>query len=168
VSVPESSRGRQVRLEWEARIRRDLGLTLGLIGVLAVLAAWSLDMVPRGIQPLLGILGAVGAWVALMLVGGTVAAVLAAPILWLWRRAEQPRRIPRIRRRGPSPPPEAYSLALGAATGTCQICGEGLEEGEPELVRCTLCHTPHHAECWEYFGGCSTFGCVAPSERRQR
>lgn len=39
---------------------------------------------------------------------------------------------------------------------TCQICGEAITE---ELVRCRRCKTPHHEDCWQYFGGCSTFGC---------
>jgi hypothetical protein len=38
----------------------------------------------------------------------------------------------------------------------CQICGEAISQ---ESVRCRRCKTPHHADCWEYFGGCSTFGC---------
>jgi hypothetical protein len=42
----------------------------------------------------------------------------------------------------------------------CQICGEAITT---ELVHCRRCKTPHHEDCWEYFGGCSTFGC---GERR--
>jgi hypothetical protein len=38
----------------------------------------------------------------------------------------------------------------------CQICGESITH---ELVHCRRCKTPHHEDCWEYFGGCSTFGC---------
>jgi hypothetical protein len=38
----------------------------------------------------------------------------------------------------------------------CQICGEVIIE---ELVHCRRCKTPHHEDCWQYFGGCSTFGC---------
>jgi hypothetical protein len=38
----------------------------------------------------------------------------------------------------------------------CQICGEAIVE---ELVHCRRCKTPHHEDCWQYFGGCSTFGC---------
>jgi len=40
--------------------------------------------------------------------------------------------------------------------GTCQVCGSSL--GEP-VVRCARCRTAHHADCWEYLGGCATFGC---------
>ncbi len=46
--------------------------------------------------------------------------------------------------------------ASSAEDVICQICGEGISE---ELVHCRRCHTPHHEDCWVYFGGCSTFGC---------
>ena len=38
----------------------------------------------------------------------------------------------------------------------CQICGYPMTE---DLVTCSTCDTPHHKECWEYIGGCSTYGC---------
>jgi hypothetical protein len=38
----------------------------------------------------------------------------------------------------------------------CQVCGEPLTS---QLVYCRSCQTPHHHECWEYFGGCSTYAC---------
>jgi hypothetical protein len=38
----------------------------------------------------------------------------------------------------------------------CQICGEGINEPP---VCCYSCNTPHHRECWEYYGACSTYGC---------
>jgi hypothetical protein len=38
----------------------------------------------------------------------------------------------------------------------CQVCGETIVA---ELVHCRRCQTPHHEDCWQYFGGCSTFGC---------
>lgn len=38
----------------------------------------------------------------------------------------------------------------------CQVCGEPLASN---LVYCAACQTPHHRECWEYFGGCSTYAC---------
>lgn len=38
----------------------------------------------------------------------------------------------------------------------CLVCGEGLMQ---DLVYCRRCKTPHHRECWEYSGGCSTYGC---------
>ncbi len=38
----------------------------------------------------------------------------------------------------------------------CLVCGEGLTI---DLVYCRRCKTPHHRECWDYSGGCSTYGC---------
>jgi hypothetical protein len=38
----------------------------------------------------------------------------------------------------------------------CQVCGEALAA---DLVYCSACKTPSHRECWEYFGGCSTYAC---------
>ena len=38
----------------------------------------------------------------------------------------------------------------------CQVCGGDLEG---KLVWCSHCSTPHHADCWEFAGGCSTYGC---------
>jgi hypothetical protein len=38
----------------------------------------------------------------------------------------------------------------------CQVCGEVLAV---DLVYCSACKTPSHRECWEYFGGCSTYAC---------
>lgn len=43
------------------------------------------------------------------------------------------------------------------ADAVCQICGEQLET---DIVRCSRCHTPHHGECWKYYGACSTYGCL--------
>lgn len=40
--------------------------------------------------------------------------------------------------------------------GTCQICGTPIAG---EVVRCRKCNTPHHKDCWDYLGRCSTFGC---------
>ena len=43
------------------------------------------------------------------------------------------------------------------AESTCQICGAPLAQGA--LARCVKCQTPHHRDCWEFNGRCSTFGC---------
>jgi hypothetical protein len=40
----------------------------------------------------------------------------------------------------------------------CCVCCEQLADG---VVFCVRCKTPHHRECWEYSGGCSTYGCGA-------
>ena len=46
--------------------------------------------------------------------------------------------------------------SVSSSTGECQTCGSALEG---KLVRCARCSTPHHADCWEYTGACSTYGC---------
>jgi hypothetical protein len=51
---------------------------------------------------------------------------------------------------------EFVAQSRSEASVICQVCGEEIVE---ELVHCRRCQTPHHADCWEYFGGCSTFGC---------
>lgn len=38
----------------------------------------------------------------------------------------------------------------------CAICRDSLTH---EIVVCRRCNTPHHRDCWEYSGGCSTYGC---------
>jgi sarcosine oxidase delta subunit len=38
----------------------------------------------------------------------------------------------------------------------CQICGE---EIVTDMVFCRQCQTPHHRECWVYFGRCAVFAC---------
>ena len=38
----------------------------------------------------------------------------------------------------------------------CQICGDSITQ---QRVLCRRCKTPHHLDCWEYYGGCSTYGC---------
>lgn len=38
----------------------------------------------------------------------------------------------------------------------CQICGDAITS---DLVFCRRCKTPHHQECWHYYGSCSTYGC---------
>jgi len=40
--------------------------------------------------------------------------------------------------------------------GRCPICATTLDE---PLVRCERCLAPHHQECWDYAGRCSTYGC---------
>jgi len=38
----------------------------------------------------------------------------------------------------------------------CIVCGEALRL---DLVTCRSCKTPHHKDCWQYFGGCATYAC---------
>jgi len=43
-----------------------------------------------------------------------------------------------------------------SAEAICQVCGEAIED---DVVYCRRCATPHHRDCWEYNGVCSTYGC---------
>lgn len=43
------------------------------------------------------------------------------------------------------------------ADSVCRICGATLAEGA--VVRCAKCATPHHQDCWQFNGRCSTFAC---------
>jgi hypothetical protein len=40
--------------------------------------------------------------------------------------------------------------------GGCPVCG--CELGT-DTISCHLCVSPHHTDCWNYNGGCATFGC---------
>lgn len=40
----------------------------------------------------------------------------------------------------------------------CPYCQNRIAAGSSAVV-CPGCRTPHHAECWDYNGGCTTFGC---------
>lgn len=42
-------------------------------------------------------------------------------------------------------------------TPCCRVCGTELIG---ELVACERCQTPHHKDCWEYWGRCATYGCT--------
>jgi hypothetical protein len=65
-------------------------------------------------------------------------------------------------RKGPRAPalPRPRDVELGEVRalsgGLCQVCGAPMAG---EIVRCELCRTPHHAECWSYMGRCSTYAC---------
>lgn len=39
----------------------------------------------------------------------------------------------------------------------CPFCQNPLDEHEART--CNICKTPHHKECWEANGGCTTLGC---------
>lgn len=39
----------------------------------------------------------------------------------------------------------------------CQICGSKIDAGI--RVLCRRCNTPHHKDCWEFNGRCSTYAC---------
>ena len=38
----------------------------------------------------------------------------------------------------------------------CPVCGHPVADA---ALPCPSCRTPHHRECWKYFGGCAIFGC---------
>ena len=44
----------------------------------------------------------------------------------------------------------------------CQICGS---EFKGSLVKCVKCATLHHADCWKFFGQCSTYACGSTNSR---
>lgn len=52
----------------------------------------------------------------------------------------------------PTPPKPVYP-----PEARCQVCGVSLSEGK--VVTCRRCATPHHKDCWEFNGRCSTFAC---------
>ena len=45
------------------------------------------------------------------------------------------------------------------ANSICMVCGQSIEESKLAIVQCQTCDSRHHHDCWEYFGGCSTYGC---------
>ncbi len=51
---------------------------------------------------------------------------------------------------------QVSAVSLVSENEVCMICGENIVE---RRVHCRRCQTPHHQECWEYLGQCSTFGC---------
>ena len=59
------------------------------------------------------------------------------------------------------------SLTVGEAEEdvVCQVCGDSIKT---DVVFCRSCKTPHHQDCWQYYGKCSTFGCGERSYRRKR
>jgi len=48
------------------------------------------------------------------------------------------------------------------AGSTCPVCGHRVEAA---ARNCPKCATPHHADCWKYFGGCAIYGCEARARR---
>ncbi|WP_425617664.1 RING finger protein [Anatilimnocola sp. NA78] len=59
--------------------------------------------------------------------------------------------------------PVANEATVGQAEETqCQVCGEPLVS---KIVYCASCKTPHHADCWEYFGSCAVYGCGQKKHR---
>ena len=44
-----------------------------------------------------------------------------------------------------------------AASPVCQVCGSKIPSDN--RVYCKRCKTPHHKDCWEFNGQCSTYAC---------
>ncbi len=57
--------------------------------------------------------------------------------------------------------PAAAEL-VRADAGRCPVCGDPLRD---PVRRCSECATPHHGECWSYFGGCAIFACRSRGSR---
>ena len=62
---------------------------------------------------------------------------------------------------------EAKPINLNASN--CLICGEPIRD---RVVYCRACRTPHHHDCWVYYGACSTYGChcrefTTPRKKRE-
>ncbi len=51
--------------------------------------------------------------------------------------------------------PQVPAEAVGKI---CPYCRFPIKEGEDVIV-CSECKVPHHRECWEENGGCTTYGC---------
>ena len=45
---------------------------------------------------------------------------------------------------------------------TCPYCQSKIKQ-ESDTIYCSDCGTPHHIECWEENGGCTTYGCLKNS-----
>lgn len=62
----------------------------------------------------------------------------------------------------PSKPPSARNTPEASSSpahaGKCPFCQSMMKTGTAQ-VRCPLCDTPHHADCWEENGGCAVYGC---------
>lgn len=51
---------------------------------------------------------------------------------------------------------EVTAVSLDTTEAVCMVCGEPINQ---RRVVCRTCSTPHHRECWEYLGQCSTYAC---------
>ena len=51
---------------------------------------------------------------------------------------------------------DQHDAVLSFASAICQICGDDITS---DVVFCRSCKTPHHEDCWQYYGACSTYGC---------
>lgn len=56
---------------------------------------------------------------------------------------------------------EIVATVKNEAQAVCKVCGDHLDNDD--IVYCRVCDTPHHRDCWRYFGSCSVYAC---GERR--
>ncbi len=49
-------------------------------------------------------------------------------------------------------------MSQGYIGKTCPFCQFPLK-ADSEVLKCPACKVPHHKECWQENGGCTTFGC---------
>ena len=67
--------------------------------------------------------------------------------------------------KAPLAPPEMVDTEDGKndmISYMTDIVGEFKYYGETitgDAVLCRRCKTPHHQDCWQYYGACSTYGC---------
>ena len=54
--------------------------------------------------------------------------------------------------------PEVVIISAASRDSNCMVCGTQMVT---DMVYCRKCNTPHHAECWNYIGQCSTYGCFS-------
>lgn len=47
-------------------------------------------------------------------------------------------------------------IGKGADAPVCQVCGVPIAD---KMIFCKKCKTPHHRDCWDYNGRCSTYAC---------
>ncbi len=59
---------------------------------------------------------------------------------------------------GPAPESGIVIVATEESVekGRCPVCFTPLDA---RVKPCWRCRTPHHADCWAYFGGCAIFAC---------
>lgn len=58
---------------------------------------------------------------------------------------------------------EFLSAEAHVAKGDCPVCANPLGH---EAHRCPRCATPHHSDCWTYYGGCAIYGCGRGAARK--
>lgn len=56
----------------------------------------------------------------------------------------------------PDPRISTSEVHVDLKVALCPVCSSALEG---QYVKCVSCEIPHHLECWDYVGLCSTFGC---------